>query len=92
MSGQCCSAGGDGGLAMGSRPLTSHLLILLHTLQSFGTCHSKPSWIVLRDVTWDLQNAGSSHFVPQGKSETNSVGALAMSFTCAGKYNGAMFF
>ncbi len=37
-SGQCCSAEGDGDLAMGSRPLTSCLLILLYTLRSLGAC------------------------------------------------------
>ncbi len=51
MSDQCWSAKGDGALAMSSRPLTSGLLILLHTLQSFGTSHSEPWLMALRDVT-----------------------------------------
>ena len=42
VSSQYCSAKGDGGLAMGFRPFTSGLLILLHTLRSFGTCHLEP--------------------------------------------------
>ncbi len=55
MSGQCCSDKGDGGLAMGSRPLTSCLLVVLYTLQSFGTC-----------PTWSL-DLGSDHFSPHSE-------------------------
>ena len=40
MSGQCCSAEDDGGLAMGSEPLTLCLLILL--ICDLGSGHFSP--------------------------------------------------